>query len=96
MGMIDLAFIHMMDTAVIDIQYRPWRPSGYTDDLGIIADRNQWVPEQVRGWYVFAGPGQLRDILTWLEENNIPYTRWALGVIIFNKADTVLFKLRWS
>jgi hypothetical protein len=95
MGMIDLADIDM-ETAVIDIQYRPRRPSGYTDDLGIIADRNQWVSEQVRGWYVFAGPGRLRDILTWLEENDILYTRWALGVIIFNKADTVLFKLRWS
>lgn len=78
-----------------DLGYRPYRPSGYTDDLGIIADRNQWVSAQIPGWY-FRVKKNLDQVVSWLEENDVSYTdhRWAL--IIHGRDDATLFKLRWA
>ncbi len=79
-----------------DLGYRPYYPSGYTDDLGIIADRNQWVPAQLPGWYVMV---RNHDVITWLEENGIDYHRpyrSNRNILMFDDRDTVInLKMRW-
>lgn len=79
----------------VEISYRPHRPAGFTDDLGIIADRNQWIPEQHAGWYVLVNYDDWFDILDWLTENNIDHSVTSNGLMLFNQEDVVLFKLRW-
>lgn len=80
-----------------DLGYRPYRPSGYTDDLGIIADRNQWVPEQVPGWYVFVSGPKYMEVVECLIESKIKFDR-SVGdqnMLIFdNKNDVVELMLR--
>lgn len=80
----------------IDISYRPYVPSGYTDDLGIIADRNQWVPEQQPGWYVVSDFSTMHAIRKWLQENDMDYTEKGWTMILHDRNDVALFKLRWS
>lgn len=85
----------------ISIHYRPYRPSGYTDDLGIIADTNQWIPAQEAGWYVTVPMGYtISDIVDWLDESGIDYAMKATvyfqtHFVIFNESDANLFALRW-
>ena len=37
----------------LNLHYRCGHPAGWTDDLGIIADKNQWVREELPGWYCY-------------------------------------------
>ena len=85
---------------IIDSYYSFGHPEGYTDDLGIIADRNQWVPEQLPGWYFIISYST--DIHDWCENNLMGYWK-CVGFFsgrrtyyVSSDSDAVLFKMRWS
>jgi hypothetical protein len=78
------------------VEYRSYRPAGFTDDLGIIADRNQWIPEQHAGWYLLIDPDDFYDIVDWITENNMDHSISSNGLMLFNQKDVILFKLRWA
>jgi hypothetical protein len=75
--------------------YLPYRPAGYTDDLGIIAEVNQWAPAQTSGWYfrVTSGNDQVRS---WLDDNEIRYTYEGWKLIIHTRNHAMMFKLRFA
>ena len=78
--------------------WRDWRPAGYTDDLGIIADRNQWVQEVTPGWVSDIDPQDYMAIREWCEQT-LTHGDWATGVyyiILQNEKDVAWFLLRWS
>jgi len=85
----------------ISIHYRPYRPSGYTDDLGIISDTNQWIPAQEAGWYVSVPTNsKVSEITDWFTELGIDYSmkatvNYRTHFVIFNESDANLFALRW-
>ena len=73
-------------------------PAGYTDDLGIIADRNQWVEAQRRGWRSEVDPQDYQGIREWCE-HNLKHGTWYTGVyyiFIEREEDMSWFMLRWS
>lgn len=49
--------------------YDRGHPAGFTDDLGIIADRNQWVDERLAGWYTNITKAQSTEIFDWCSKN---------------------------
>lgn len=72
-------------------------PAGYTDDLGIIADRDQWVDEVSPGWYSAFEPQEYSAMREWCEKN-LKHGDWHFGVhhvILQNDADVTWFMLRW-
>lgn len=78
--------------------YQRGHPAGYTDDLGIIADRNQWVEAQRRGWRSEVDPQDYQGIREWCEKN-LKHGTWYTGVyyiFIENEEDMAWFMLRWS
>jgi hypothetical protein len=81
--------------------YEPGHPSGYTDDLGIMADRNQYVPSQARGWKSRIDSSDYRDIHAWCEKHLTPGT-WYTGsiyppyIFIQKQKDVAWFMLRWG
>ncbi len=86
--------------------YEPGHPSGYTDDLGIMADRNQYVPSQARGWVSELDNSDFNDIQAWCEKHLTPET-WYTGrysgvtgvryhIFIQKQKDVVWFMLRWG
>lgn len=81
---------------IIEIVYKPHRPEGYTDDLGIIADRNQWVPEQPEGWHIYIDHTKWFEIREWLDDNDIMHETYFSGIVLFRKRDVILFEMRWS
>lgn len=79
-------------------RYQRGHPAGYTDDLGIIADRNQWVAEQRRGWQSEIDPQDYEGIREWCEQN-LKRGTWYTGlyfIFIENEEDMSWFMLRWS
>jgi hypothetical protein len=75
-----------------------WRPAGYTDDLGIIADRNQWVPEVIGGYCSDIDPQEYTAMREWCEKN-LKHGDWCTGayyIILQNDADVAWFMLRWA
>ena len=73
-------------------------PAGYTDDLGIIADRNQWIEERAPGWYLF---GHSNEVHEWCKKNLKSYTASSHyyrvpDYFIEDDKDVILFRLRWS
>jgi hypothetical protein len=80
----------------VTADYREYRPAGYTDDLGIIADRNQWVKEQPEGWHIFVRVKEWYDIRDWLVDNNIDYINYYSSIVLFNESDVTMFLLRWG
>jgi hypothetical protein len=73
-------------------------PAGYTDDLGIIADRNQWVEAQRRGWQSEIDPQDYQEIREWCLQN-LKHGTWHTGlfyILIDNDADVAWFMLRWG
>lgn len=78
------------------LHYRSYRPGGWTDDLGIIADRNQYVSAQMPGWYFWPGYKEWDEIHPWLNENGIEYSVSGPNVIIHKDEDALLFKMRWE
>lgn len=85
-----------------EIRYDRGNPAGYTDDLGIIADRNQWVCERLRGWYTHIPYDQVMEIHEWCERNLQGYWKLRRGgtlereLYISEEKDVTLFSLRWS
>ena len=70
-------------------------PAGYTDDLGIIADRNQWIEERSPGWYL---SGHNPEVHKWCVEHLTSYEfQWTNPFTsrIDDDKDVMLFKLRW-
>ena len=69
---------------------------GWTDDLGIIADRNQWIKAQPAGWYL---TGHNDEVHKWclgnLKSYNFMWTN-PFTCCIDNEDDITLFKLRWA
>lgn len=85
----------------IEIRYERGHPAGYTDDLGIIADRNQWVRERLRGWYTRIHHSQAVEVHDWCERNLQGYWKLASGIperelYMSDEKDVTLFSLRWS
>lgn len=81
-----------------NIWYTEGHPSGYTDDLGIIADRNQWVSAELPGWYVgLSRDTELNDeVIEWCRENLKGFFYPQVNRIhITRYEDIVLLKLRW-
>lgn len=81
---------------MVEVAYREYRPAGYTDDLGIIADRNQWIQAQPEGWHVYFDHKLWIEIRNWLDDNNIYHETYFNSVVLFYESDVVLFKLRWQ
>lgn len=74
-------------------------PAGYVDDLGIIADVNQWVDERIPGWYAdvdLCFGKNAQEIRSWLDANlsgNWYVTGKCIRIVEDN--DATLFKLTW-
>ena len=78
--------------------WRNGNPAGYTDDLGIIADRNQWIPGTKQGWYSDIDPQDYIPMREWCEQH-LKHGDWCTGVyyiILQNESDVAWFMLRWS
>lgn len=81
-----------------EFHYQRGHPAGYTDDLGIIADRNQWVKEQPRGWRSEIDPQDYMAIREWCEQN-LKHGDWFTGtyyIFLKYEEDVSWFMLRWS
>lgn len=80
------------------LQYCEGHPAGYTDDLGIIADRNQWVEEEFPGWYCWIPRADdLALIRKWCME--YPKGLWYLKrsvLYLADEEDATLFRLVWG
>jgi len=75
-----------------------WHWSRWTDDLGIILDKNQWVEERDGGWYSEIDPQDYYVIREWCEQN-LKQGDWYTGVyyvFLKNEKDVSWFMLRWS
>lgn len=87
-----------------EIDYQAGRPAGYTDDLGIIADSNQWVKEMPSGWYAWYRDwpsglenSSIRDIEVWCEVNcQGHWDRTGYNFYFTRRQDATLFKMVWS
>jgi len=89
-----------------NFEYDRGHPAGYTDDLGILADRNQWALERRPGWYGYARDytiDSLRPMNHWCKQN-LKEDSWHvktsgegfIEVYIQNEKDYIMFLLRWS
>ncbi len=103
------SYVVICDEVVMDmswhISYEEGHPAGWTDDLGIMADRNQWVREVFPGWYAcrWAGDRQWvgmyadQNLRAWCETNLSGY--WEIPrdgyVYMSSEEDVMLFKLNW-
>lgn len=78
--------------------WRNGHPAGYTDDLGIIADRNQWVEAVSPGWISDIDPQDYMAIREWCQQT-LKHGSWGIGVyyiILQREEDVAWFMLRWS
>jgi hypothetical protein len=78
--------------------YRRGHPAGYTDDLGIIADRNQWVEAVTGGYHSTVDPQDYTEMYQWCTQN-LRHNDWCMGVyyvILQREEDVAWFMLRWS
>lgn len=78
--------------------YRRGHPAGYTDDLGIIADRNQWVEAERSGWISDIDAQDFMGMREWCDQN-LRRGTWYTGlyyIFIENEKDMSWFVLRWS
>lgn len=78
--------------------YRRGHGAGYTDDLGIIADENQWVEAQKSGWVSDVDPQDYMAIREWCEQN-LKHGTWYTGtyyIFLENEKDVAWFMLRWA
>jgi len=77
--------------------YEQGHPAGYTDDLGIIADRNQWTPAKPSGWWSAIDRQDYFEMEAWCNENL--KGRFQIGmyhIIISAEEDVAWFLLRWG
>jgi len=89
--------------AVARAWYDEGHPAGYTDDLGIIADRNQWIKGAAPGWYFLLAPyGETDvsalDVRSWCEDNMSGHWTYngSHSFYLADDGDAALFKLRWA
>lgn len=78
--------------------FRRGHSAGYADDLGIIADENQWVYGQRSGWYSEIDPQDYMPMHEWCEQN-LKHGTWYTGIyyiFIEREEDVAWFTLRWS
>ena len=78
--------------------YERGHPAGYTDDLGIIADKNQWVGYRPSGWRSEIDPQDYQGMREWCQQN-LKHGTWFTGcyyVFIEHEEDVAWFMLRWS
>jgi hypothetical protein len=88
---------------IFEVEWLDGHPAGYTDDLGIIADKDEWVQEQLPGWYIRFIPEMAFEINAWCKENLqshwklISTGKW-LGRTLFisDEKDLSWFLLKWS
>lgn len=88
-----------MAELVKSIIYIDGHPAGYTDDLGIISDVNQWVPETQSGWYVLMQyKHEINRIVEWCKFNLSGYWKYNDNLMIYmsDDDDATLFKLTWA
>jgi hypothetical protein len=88
-----------------EVRYEQGHPAGWTDDLGIMADRNQWVSEHLDGWYArrydksgwWESSRHRTDLVEWCEKNLTGY--WEIPsdgyLYMASEEDVMLFKMRW-
>ncbi len=82
---------------VPDFRYAHGHPSGYTDDLGIIADHNQWVDEVWPGYYSLINPAREAEYREWCETNaKHTYEVKRNSIYFSSEKDVTWFMLRWS
>ena len=82
----------------LNFTYERGNPAGYTDDLGIIADRNQWVEARPSGWRSEVDPQDYQGMREWCQQN-LKHGTWYTGVyyiFIEHEEDVAWFMLRWS
>lgn len=93
-----------MTTNTVQLYWYWGNDEGLTDDLGIIADRDQWVPARPAGWYLHCSPGRDYEILKWCRENLESYEEYRSDIsmfggiidrVILDEEDVILFKMRW-
>lgn len=78
--------------------YQRGHPGGWTDDLGIIADRNQWVEEQRSGWQSDIDLQDYIEMSKWCNQN-LEFGTWYINtyyIFIEREEDVAWFMLRWS
>lgn len=81
----------------IDIWYSQGHPAGYTDDLGIIADRDQWIDVELPGWYAAATKDfSMQEVVEWCQSNledtwDITHGKIRMSAL----RDAFLFRMRW-
>lgn len=86
-----------------ETKYYGGHESGWTDDLGIIADRNRWVEAVAPGWYcnfytIFstANP-HVHAMYTWCKETiKNDWKMLSNGFYFEEEKDAMLFTLKWS
>lgn len=84
------------------LSYYRGNPAGYTEDLGIISDRNQWLPARPAGWYVVPSLSKRPEVFEWCKENLKSYreyrynSHYAPDKVILDEKDAMLFQLRWT
>lgn len=88
-----------MKSGYYKLHYRQGHPAGWTDDLGIIADVNQWVSEELPGWYVYISDwDDYKELKLWCQEHLSSF--WTFGpnrwLWIAVEQDATLFTLTWG
>lgn len=78
--------------------YQRGHSGGWTDDLGIIADRNQYVEAVTGGYHSTVDPQDYPQIKEWCMQN-LKHGDWCTGVyyiILQREEDVAWFLLRWA
>lgn len=91
---------------VWDVSWDRGNSAGWSDDLGIIADTNQWVQERPAGWYArrYVGNGWWvsvrgdQDLRDWCQQNLSSH--WEIPpdgyLYMSSEEDVTLFKIAWT
>jgi len=82
----------------IELHWHEGHGPGMTDDLGIIADRDQYVEEELPGWYGYIPPDMVDDVWRWCIdalENRCELIRGGM-LRIPDDDDAAMFTLRWG
>ena len=87
----------------VNLKWKPYLPSGYTDDLGIIADKNQWINQQDEGWYAEFVLTMMNDVYKWCDANikktwhiTQPTGNYKATIFIEDERDAAWFTLKWA
>ena len=67
---------------------------GWSDDMGIIAPDNTWIPYAPAGWYI--GWNYNSEVIAWCKEHLKSLHSTHSGYFVTDPNDVVLFRLRWS